>query len=295
MGKKDTTVSAIIPTYNRSDSVGRAIQSVLDQTYQDFELIIVDDGSTDSTEEVIKSFDDERIVYLSHDENKGKPAAARNTGIKEARGEYIAFLDSDDEWLPKKLEKQMQVMCASSESVGVVYCFWKRFLIDGSIKEYTPKLTNRRDARKRLFNLQIGPGPPSVLIKSECFEKVGLFDEDLSGWEGHDLWIRISEYYDFAYIPEFFLYAYETKDRSKNPTKARMEILYKHKKLFLEHNKSQYVQMLYNIGRESVRIGFIQEGIKCIKDAIEMRPLSLRYRISLMMANLGIRRFKYFI
>lgn len=103
--EKIPTVSVVIPTYNRAHLVGRAIQSVLNQTYQDFEIIVVDDGSTDNTEEVVKSFNDPRIRYIRHDQNRGG-SAARNTGIKMARGEYIAFQDSDDEWLPEKLESR---------------------------------------------------------------------------------------------------------------------------------------------------------------------------------------------
>jgi len=96
MNEKNPTVSVIIPTYNRAHTIGRAIKSVLNQTYQDFEIIVVDDGSTDNTEEVVKSFRDKRIRYIQHKKNKGA-AAARNTGIKSAKGKYIAFQDSDDD------------------------------------------------------------------------------------------------------------------------------------------------------------------------------------------------------
>ena len=99
-------VSVIIPTYNRAHLIGRAIRSVLDQTYQDWELIVVDDASTDDIPGIVKGFTDGRVKYIRHDENKGA-AAARNTGIQAARGAYIAFLDSDDEWLPEKLERQV--------------------------------------------------------------------------------------------------------------------------------------------------------------------------------------------
>ena len=118
---KNPTVSVIIPTYNRAHLVDRAIQSVLNQTYKDFELIIVDDGSTDNTEDIIKEFQkkDERIKYIRHEENRGG-SAARNTGIKAAKGEYIAFLDSDDEWLPIKLGRQISEFTNKSK-IALVY------------------------------------------------------------------------------------------------------------------------------------------------------------------------------
>jgi len=105
MTDKSVTVSVIIPTYNRAHLVGRAIRSVLNQTYQDFEIIVVDDCSTDNTEEIVKGFNDHRIRYMRHDRNRGG-SAARNTGIKASQGKYIAFLDSDDEWLLKKAESR---------------------------------------------------------------------------------------------------------------------------------------------------------------------------------------------
>ena len=113
-------VSVIIPTYNRAHLIGRAIRSVLDQTYQDWELIVVDDASTDDIPGIVKGFTDGRVKYIRHDENKGA-AAARNTGIQAARGAYIAFLDSDDEWLPEKLERQVQAFESSDAQVGVIY------------------------------------------------------------------------------------------------------------------------------------------------------------------------------
>ena len=105
MTDKSVTVSVIIPTYNRAHLVGRAIRSVLNQTYQDFEIIVVDDCSTDNTEEIVKGFNDHRIRYMRHDRNRGG-SAARNTGIKASQGKYIAFLDSDDERLLKKAESR---------------------------------------------------------------------------------------------------------------------------------------------------------------------------------------------
>src|SRR5262245_46961170 len=109
-------VSVIIPTHNRADFLRDAIFSVLNQTFQDFEIIVVDDASTDNTSEVIGAFNDERIRYLRHDTNKGG-SAARNTGILNSQCDYIAFLDDDDQWLPEKLAKQVDTLIASPPDV----------------------------------------------------------------------------------------------------------------------------------------------------------------------------------
>ena len=104
----NSKISIVIPTYNRVDFLPKAIQSVLNQTYRNWEMIIVDDGSTDNTEEIVKGYKESRIQYIVHKYNLGL-SAARNTGIKKSRGEYIAFLDSDDEWFPEKISCQMNI------------------------------------------------------------------------------------------------------------------------------------------------------------------------------------------
>ena len=128
-------VTVIIPAYNRAYVISRSIASVLAQTYPYFEIIVVDDGSVDNTEAVVKSFKDSRIKYIRHEVNKGI-SAVRNTGINEAAGEYIAFLDSDDEWLPTKLEKQMHILKNKSLRVSVAYTMSK--MPAGSGFQYVP-------------------------------------------------------------------------------------------------------------------------------------------------------------
>ena len=170
MTEKTPKVSVIIPTYNRAHLVGRAIRSVLNQTYQDFEIIVVDDGSTDNTEEVVKSFNDPRIRYIRHEENKGA-AAARNTGIKAAKGKFIAFQDSDDEWLPKKLEKQMEAFDNASPKVGVVYTgFWS---IEGNVKRYSlnKEIVHKEgDIHSQILQGNF-IGTPAAVVKKACFKK----------------------------------------------------------------------------------------------------------------------------
>ena len=188
-------VSVIIPTYNRAHLVGRAIQSVLDQTYDDFEVIVVDDGSTDNTMEVVSGFRDERIKYIQHPVNKGTPAAARNTGIRAARGELIGFVDSDDEWLPEKLQKQVDKFGTSSINVGLVYGGY--CVIDDQTKRMIRQVYPRKRGYMLREMLRMSGPPTSVLtplVKADCFDRVGLFDETMIFAEDWDMFVRIAEH-----------------------------------------------------------------------------------------------------
>lgn len=212
MTNQSPKVSIILPTYNRAYLIGRAIQSILNQTYQDFEIIIIDDGSKDDTEKIIRGFKekDNRIKYISFDANKGA-AAARNAGIKMSKGEYITFQDSDDEWVIDKLEKQMKVIETSSENI-VVYCgFWR---IDGDEKIYIPDINILN--REGNINKELLKGnfvdTPSILLPKKNLEKVGMFDENLSRLQDWDLAIRLSKYYNFKLIDEPLYISYVLSD-----------------------------------------------------------------------------------
>lgn len=195
-------VSVIIPAYNYANYLPEAIQSVLNQTFRDFELLIVDDGSTDNTSEVIQGFAHNPKVRHVYQENQGL-AAARNTGIRNTHGELVAFLDADDEWLEQKLERQVEVMDSKPE-VGLVYT--DIYFTDGQGKV----LTDRQWARRRrqtvfedlLFsNVITGSGSSSV-VRRECFDKVGSFDESFRSLEDLDLWLRIARHYEFERVDE---------------------------------------------------------------------------------------------
>ena len=122
-------VSVVIPTFNRAEFLRTAIMSVLNQTYNDFEIIVVDDNSSDHTHQVVKSFKDDRIKYFHHVINLG-PAAARNTAISASNGDYLAFLDDDDEWFPHKLQKQVELLDKSLQNICGIYT--NRLVIDKS-------------------------------------------------------------------------------------------------------------------------------------------------------------------
>ena len=192
-------VSVIIPTFNRANLAREAIESVLSQTFQDFEIIVIDDGSTDKTKEVLFGIQSDKVRYI-YQTNKG-PAAARNAGIRIAKGKYIAFLDSDDLWLPTKLEKQLELFEKLPPEVGLVHCsvFLKKE------KNLTLKQAKARGNPLRDFLLNTDNAylsTPASLVKRECFDKIGLFDETLRVSEDKDFCIKIAQHYKVDYVNE---------------------------------------------------------------------------------------------
>lgn len=200
----DTTplVSVIIPTYNRRDLVQLALDSVLAQAFTDFEIIVVDDGSTDDTNRALQRYGD-RITYLWQ-ENQGE-SAARNRGVRLARGSYVAFLDSDDLWMPDKLHKQLQTL-GQNPSVGFAFC--DAWLIDNNgVKLDIPPLgTGLEREQLSLQHLMIEnsvtAGGSTVVCRKSLLSQVGGFDEGIRFGEDWDLWLRLRVCTEFAFVPE---------------------------------------------------------------------------------------------
>lgn len=198
---RNPKVTVIIPTYNRANQMVRSISSVLGQTYGDFELIIVDDASSDNTAEIMASFDDERVKCIRREQNGGA-AAARNTGIRAATGEFVAFNDSDDEWLPDKLERQMEVFEIVPSKVGVVYC--DSWLVhngkEGLLRAPNIMPEDGMVFRRALAGHVYGIGVQTAIFRKECFEIAGLFDENLRVEEDSEFFIRVCKHYCLYHI-----------------------------------------------------------------------------------------------
>ena len=292
MGKdKNPTVSVIIPTYNRAHLIGRAIRSVLNQTYQDFEIIVVDDGSTDNTEEVVKGFNDGRIRYIRHDENRGG-AAARNTGIRAAKGEYIAFQDDDDEWLPGKLEKQIKALEGAPPEVGVVYTDFRRF-DERSTNELKPTKVMQvsGDIHGDLLEDNF-IGTPTVLVRRGCFDKVGMFDEELPRFQDWELWIRISKYYHFKHIREALVNSYEIPGGISSNAQARAiarELILKKHFEDIRRNRKPLAKHLYDIGTTLCQQGETRRGRLYILWAIKVYPLNIKFPLAAFVSLFGSR------
>ena len=223
---ENPTVSIIIPTYNRACLLPEAVNSALDQTFQDFELIIVDDGSTDGTEEQVKSFQDHRIRYFRHQTNIGA-SAARNTGIRKAKGEYLAFLDSDDLWMPQKLESQLEVFRTTDlPAVGAVFCgsVWE----DGSGsagKDLKALKWVRGWVFEDLLSMRMRYfGAPLLMVKNLRSDSI-FFDVNLNTHEDYEFLLQYSRRWQIDYTPKVLVWARLAGTNHLNRVSNRMPAL----------------------------------------------------------------------
>jgi glycosyltransferase involved in cell wall biosynthesis len=194
-------ISVIIPTLNRASKLVRAIASVLFQTFKDYEIIVVDDGSTDQTQNALLPFSS-YIKYIRHSQNLGV-SAARNTGIKASQADYLAFLDSDDYWLPLKLAKQFEFFQKTPEAlICQTEEIWVRH--GKRVNPWHKHLKPSGDVYEASLQRCV-VSPSAVMLKRCLFDKVGLFDEKMPVCEDYDLWLRVSCRYPIHLIKEFLL------------------------------------------------------------------------------------------
>lgn len=211
-----TTISAVIPTYNRSNEVGRAIGSVLSQTYEDLECIVVDDGSSDHTTEKVRAFQDSRVKYLKHETNRGV-SAARNTGIEAAKGEYIAFLDSDDEWKADKIEKQLQEIQSRSGLWNSIYCGVNKqsksrvkHLFDWVLSEDIGDEGGKEIITSVIaMELAVHAGS-TLLAERKSVLDIGGFNETMQRHEELEFLVRLLEDGKMAYLDEELVTLHDT-------------------------------------------------------------------------------------
>ncbi|AFY54117.1 putative glycosyltransferase [Rivularia sp. PCC 7116] len=212
-------ISVIIPVFNGEKTIKETIYSILNQTFQDIEVIISDDGSTDSTLEVVRNISDSRIKILSYP-NAGV-SASRNRGIYEAKGEYISFIDADDLWTPDKLELQWQALENNSQA-AVAYSWTDYISESGQFIKSGRRIKANGDVFSKLLVINFLENGSNPLIRKEALEKVGSFDESLSSSEDIDLWLKLSIDYEFVCIekPQIF---YRTSMNSLSSNLKNME------------------------------------------------------------------------
>jgi len=226
-------ISVIIPTYNRYEPLKRALLSVYAQTYTPYEVIVVDDGSTDKTSNIQKDFPN--ITYI-YQKNSGV-SSARNRGIKKAKGEWIAFLDSDDEWVESKLQKQV-VLHQKQEDILMSYTqeIWFR----DNKRINIPKKFQKIGKDTFLENLSYcNLAPSSVMLHKKVFQRIGLFDESMEVCEDYDLWLRIALEFKVALLPEYLIKKYGgAEDQLSRKYKALDRFhIYTLEKLLMQKNR----------------------------------------------------------
>ena len=274
------TVSVVIATYNRAHLIARAIGSVLDQTYTDFEVIVVDDASTDDTEQVVKEFRDSRVLYARHHENKGG-GSARNTGIGLAQGEYVAFLDSDDEWLPNKLRHQVEVLGAMDDSVGLLYSGFVRVYPDGHVRE----------AREPTEGSCVGI-PSRWLVKSAALDAVGGFDESMPALQDTEISLRLRNECRLAYDPTIVTRYYVSKDsvcRNAGNILLAAGRLIEERGREITRDELAFLHFLH--GKACMMVGEVAEAKASMLQAVLLRPFRLRQFAALLAALLGRRTY----
>ena len=287
-------VSVVIPTFNRAGFLRAAISSVLDQTYQDFEIIVVDDASTDNTRKVVTAFNDERIRYIRHDKNTGE-AGARNTGILNTDGEYIAFLDDDDEWLSEKLELQVRKFENSHAKTSLIYTGY--FIFDDIEKKISGQRVpfSKGDAYHDLLKKNIIGVPSTVLLKKECIAKIGLFDSAVAYGLDYDYWIRVSRHYHFEFIAEPLVKYRIHENRLSNDIelKARgfRDLAKKYGRRIISKNRV-FRDIFPELGITRCDKGDMKEGIKAFLWAVRFNPLNIRSYVYLGISIFGPGYFR---
>lgn len=240
-------ISVVLPTYNRCKTINRAVSSVLNQTYSEIELIIVDDASTDATENVISNIHDSRIRYIKLDKNVG-PSRARNIGVDEAKSNYIAFMDSDDEWYSTKLERQMNYYL-KNQQYGLVYCPY--FYENGrKIIQIPSKLIPKENLEGNIYYSLLDSnkiGTPTILIKKDIFLEFGGFDENLNCLEDWDFALKVAGKYKIGFVDDILMKAYLTSNGVNSNTKNAILGLIKICARYTEMDKSKIKKTIINL------------------------------------------------
>ena len=299
-GSGPPRVSVIIPTRNRATLLPRAVRSVLAQTCADFELIIVDDHSTDETPAVIGAFRDRRIRSLRHERNIGQ-SGAFNSGTACARGEYVAFLDDDDEWLPDKLAAQVAVLDAAPRRVGLVYG-WRDVMSETSNRPIrTVRETMRGDLFEHMLALKLPVPPSSWLLRKSVAESVGGFDEDLRVAKDIDFIARVCERgWLVEFVPRVVLLQYkhahgQLTDPTRENLVGRADQIRTHLARFareLSERPAARAKVHLRLAHYELKAGNRREGLESVASALRLDPAGVsrkflrhwRYAVSMAVA-----------
>lgn len=264
---KKPLVSVIIPTYKRAQSLKRAIDSVLKQTYENLEIIVVDDNDSNSkyrrlTENIMKEYNNiPNIIYLKHKHNKNG-SGARNTGLKYSKGSYITFLDDDDEIFVEKIERQVSSLEKLTDDYGAVYTGFNIVRGGKILSSHIPEMEG--DLTVELLQMKWGTGSGSnLLFRKEVFEKIGFFDETLKRHQDWDIIIRMFESFKIYPIPLVLLNIYkDSRINVPNPDsflEVKEKFFNKHQSIISKLNKED-LESIYKIHALELSISYLKSN-----------------------------------
>lgn len=284
-------VSVVIPTYNRQAALARALRTVVAQSYGDWELIVVDDASTDGTEAVVRSSGDGRLAYVRHPQNRGG-GAARNTGIRLAQGKYVAFLDSDDEWFAGKLAQDVEAFESSGERVGLVYCGKELVGADGRVLlRRLPTLQG--DVYRQLLAHDFIGSCSRVAVRTEVAQSLGGFDESLPSGQDWDMWVRTARVARVACVPECLVRRHLGHEQISGSLKriyeGHLKVVEKHREEFdagtLSRHWADLAAMAMNYDMRS--------GRELARASLRLRAFQPRALASLTASFLGMTGYRW--
>jgi glycosyltransferase involved in cell wall biosynthesis len=297
--KTNIRASAIITTFNRKILLEKAMRSVLAQTFQDFELIILDNSSKDGTEELVKKMaaEDSRIVYVRHPQLN--IAQARNLGVRTARGEFLGFLDDDDEWLPRKLELQVGLFDKSPASVALVYGGFNRVTTSGEIyNTFTPRLRGKVFDGYFCGHDPLTGSASNPLIRKSAFDVSGLYDENIKSSEDWEMYLRLARDFEFEYVkePVVDIRAHagpRLGDKLEDAAQAEIIACGKFADYLAAHPtcRSYYLQ---TIGGKYCRVGKAAVGRRYLREAITVAPGNTVARVQILLSYLGAPTYRWF-
>lgn len=288
MGKEEK-VSVIIPTYNSVRFVTEAIDSVLNQTFKDFEILVVDDGSKDETKEVLAEKYGDSIRYLNKE--NGGVSSARNYGIEKAIGKYVAFLDADDVWMPKKLEKQVELLETNPE-IGLCYVSTQRVDEDLNFLNTIEARVFDDYCETLLLNLNIVSGScSSAIVRRDIISQTDGFDSKFSTYADWEMWLRLSLLTKFAPVTEELVkYRMVKGSMSTNPNVTKRDALGVLEKFFNLPNLPEKYKRLKNkaisnnlmiVSGEFLHNGNWRESLNCVWQGIRLYPQNIKRPLGL--------------
>lgn len=286
-------VSVVMPTRNRAALLERAVKSVLDQTFRDWELIIIDDASTDATAAVVSEYcsRDARVRMHTLTTSRGG-AAARNAGIAAARGAWIAFLDDDDEWYPRKLAEQIHIRDDSPAGAGFIYCLVEYANASGHRLALQSSGVSDGEARRALLR-QNFICTPSVLIRRDVLEATGGFDDRLPRLQDWDLWIRVAAVTRFACVPLPLVRVHHTPVSISTNSEALATAcgILDDKFTDTGMDEQEYADFLHALGHMLMIGGAPSHGPNYLWRSVKLGPVSLRRTLMAVLATASGRLY----